>query len=308
MSLPNYLVLLYPIVWLIRQKASQYIDNLNANGGTYLLNGIKAVLNYPAAKEGRLRSIVLLTDGYIGNDNEVLAEVQNNLKQGNRLYSFGVGSSVNRFLLNRIAEVGRGTVQVVRYDEASEPVAEKFFRQINNPVLTNIEVEWLGKGENPIIYPSTPPDLFAEQPLVVFGRVPNNTTGSLQIKGMTAGGYPYEKVFNLTEIIPQNNPAIAQLWGRARIKNLTKEMYGYETKAGVEAVTETALSYQLLSPYTAFVAVSEEVRVNQEGEKVTVDVPVEMPDGVSHEGIFGTTSEAKTNRNRSLSNPNKRYV
>ncbi len=93
------------------------------------------MLNFPAAQLGRLRSIVLLTDGYIGNELEVIASVQKQLKPGNRLYSFGVGSSVNRFLLDRLAEVGRGTSQVIRQDKPTGEVAEKFFRQINNPLL-----------------------------------------------------------------------------------------------------------------------------------------------------------------------------
>ncbi|HEY9702920.1 MAG TPA: VIT domain-containing protein, partial [Allocoleopsis sp.] len=113
-----------------RQKALNYINKLNANGGTELMHGINAVMKFPATSQ-RLRSIVLLTDGYIGNDNEILAAVQNKLKPGNRLYSFGVGSSVNRYLLNRIAEIGRGTCQIVRQDENPEPVAEKFFKEIN---------------------------------------------------------------------------------------------------------------------------------------------------------------------------------
>ncbi len=129
-----------------RTLAINYINQLQANGGTYLLPGIQAVLKFPAAPEGRLRSIVLLTDGYIGNDNEILAEVQRELKPGNRLYSFGSCSSVNRFLLNRIAEIRRGTSQVIRQDEPTEAVAEKFFRQINNPVLTNIQIEFEGTG------------------------------------------------------------------------------------------------------------------------------------------------------------------
>jgi len=124
-----------------RQKAMDYINKLQANGGTYLLTGIEEVLNFPVTFDGRLRSVVLLTDGYIGNENQVLAAVQERLKKSDRLYSFGVGSSPNRFLLNRLAEVGRGVAQMVRQDEDPAPVAEKFFRQINNPVLTNIQVE-----------------------------------------------------------------------------------------------------------------------------------------------------------------------
>jgi Ca-activated chloride channel family protein len=272
-----------------RQKAIAYINQLQANGGTYLLPGIRAVLNFPAAPAGRLRSIVLLTDGYIGNENEILAEVQRELKPGNRLYSFGVGSSTNRFLLNRIAEIGRGTSQVIRQDEPTEDVAEKFFRQINNPVLTNIQVTWDGTGEAPTIYPSVAPDLFAEQPLVLFGRKQDGTAGNLHITGIAAGGHQYEKSFNLN-FEETANPAIAQLWGRARIKDLMNQMFGYETKAGVEAVTDTAWTYQLLSQYTAFVAVSEEVRVDPKGKSVSVQVPVEMPEGVSYEGNFGSAN------------------
>ncbi|HLO51516.1 MAG TPA: VIT domain-containing protein [Kamptonema sp.] len=273
-----------------RTQAINYINKLQASGGTELLNGIRAVLNFPAAEAGRLRSIVLLTDGYIGNENEAIAQVQQHLKSGNRLYSFGVGSSVNRFLLNRIAEIGRGTCQVVRQDEPTQAVAEKFFRQINNPVLTNISINWQCEGELPIIYPSSPPDLFAEQPLVVFGRIPLNLGNKkggcqLQVSGIAASGNRYEKTFSLN-FEEGGNLAIAQLWGRQRIKDLMNQMFSGEKKSLVEAVTDTALNYQLLSEYTAFVAVSEDVRVDAEGNSISVEVPVEMPEGVSYEAHF----------------------
>ncbi len=277
-----------------RAKAIDYINNLDANGGTELLNGIQAVLNFPAAQSGRLRSIVLLTDGYIGNENEVIAQVQKQLKPGNRLYSFGVGSSVNRFLLDRLAEVGRGTSQVIRQDEPTEEVAEKFYRQINNPVLTNIKVDWIGRlgdvgNTQPQIYPASPPDLFANQPLVLFGRQEYRHPGTLRITGTAAGGKRYEKTLNLN-FDSNGNSAVAQLWGRARIKDLMNQMFGGETKSGVEAVTDTALAYRLLSQYTAFIAVSDQVRVNPDGTRQRVQVPVELPQGVSYEGIFGDPS------------------
>lgn len=277
-----------------RTKAINYIDRLTADGGTELMNGIHAVMNFPAAPAGRLRSIVLITDGYIGNDNEILAAVQQNLKPGNRLYSFGVGSSTNRFLLNRIAEIGRGTCQVVRQDESTQEVAEKFFRQINNPVLTNIQVSWEGAGENPVIYPAILPDLFAEQPLVLFGRKRDRLAGKLHISGVDAGGQQYQDIFNLT-FDREGNPAIAQLWGRSRIKDLMRQMLAVETKTGEESVTETALTYQLLSQYTAFVAVSDDVRVSPAENSMSMQVPVEMPEGVfsSNVGGFGPTVQPR---------------
>lgn len=270
-----------------RRKAMAYIDQVDANGGTELMNGINAVMKFPAAKDGRLRSVVLITDGYIGNDNEVIAAVQKNLKSGNRLYSFGVGSSTNRYLLERIAEIGRGTSQVVRQDEPTQEVAEKFFRQINNPVLTNIQVKWEGDGAAPEIYPSNAPDLFAEQPLVLFGKKGDRSNGRLKITGIAAGGERYEQILNVNFDNKNSNLGIAQLWGRARIKDLMNQMFGGEVKSLVDAVTQTALNYRLLSQYTAFVAVSDEVRVNPDGSKITVQVPVELPQGVSYEGVFG---------------------
>lgn len=281
-----------------RTKAINYINQLDANGGTELLNGIRAVLNFPAAESGRLRSVVLLTDGYIGNENEVIAEVQRQLKPGNRLYSFGVGSSVNRFLLDRLAEVGRGTSEIIRQDEPTQEVAEQFFRQINNPVLMNIQVDWIGRpaivgNTVPEIYPLSPPDLFANQPLVLFGLQKNRNSGSLHITGTAAGGKRYEKTLNVN-FDSSGNPAVAQLWGRAKIKNLMNQMFGGETKSGVEAVTNTALAYRLLSQYTAFVAVSDEVRVDPDGTRRRVQVPLELPQGVGYEKIFGEDYSSAT--------------
>ena len=285
-----------------RQSAINYIEKLQANGGSELLNGIQAVMNFPVTKAGMLRSIVLITDGYIGNDKEVLALVQRSLKPGNRLYSFGVGGSVNRFLLNRLAQVGRGTSQVIRQDEPSAEAAEKFFRQINSPVLTDIQISWEGMGEKPEIYPIAPPDLFASQPLVLFGRKGDRAIGQLRIRGTLAGGKAYEQVLPVnfaqsggrqresTSVAATatdfGNSAVAQLWGRSRIQDLMNQMFGGETKSLVESVTNTALTYRLLSEYTAFVAVSEEVRVEPDGTRRRVQVPVEVPQGVRYEGIF----------------------
>jgi len=286
-----------------RQRAINYIDKLHADGGTELLNGIRTVMDFPAPKTGRLRSIVLITDGYIGNEKEVIDQVQRSLKPGNRLYCFGVGGSVNRFLIDRLAQVGRGTSQVIRQDEPSAEAAEKFFRQINNPVLTELQISWEGMGEKPEIYPIAPPDLFASQPLVLFGRKGDRTSGKLRIRGTQADGKTYEQILpvNFAPSVSvrqrESNPAtvantdfgneaIAQLWARSRIKDLMNQMFGGETKSIVESVTNTALTYRLLSEYTAFVAVSEEVRVEPDGSRRRVQVPVELPQGVSYEGIF----------------------
>ncbi|MEL7037516.1 MAG: VIT domain-containing protein [Cyanobacteria bacterium J06592_8] len=286
-----------------QQKALTYINQLEANGGTELLNGMQTVMEFPSPTAGRLRSIVLITDGYIGNENEVMAAVKSQLKPGNRLYSFGVGSSVNRFLLNRLAEIGRGTTQITRPDEPTDKVVESFLTQINNPVLTNISISWEGEGDPVELYPVRVADLFDSQPLVIFGKKTDRRSGKLKIRGIAANGDRYEQVvpIDFTSSPTQNesaadfgNPAIAQLWGRAKIKHLMSQMFGGETRSGVDRITQTALDYTLLSQYTAFVAVSEEVRVDPDGTRRTVQVPVELPEGVSYEGIFGSQPQSDT--------------
>ncbi|MGC9505175.1 VIT domain-containing protein [Baaleninema sp.] len=264
-----------------RANALAYIDRLYAEGGTYLLNGVRAVLDFPEPDDGRLRSIVLLTDGYIGNEREVLTEVQRFLKPSHRLYSFGAGSSVNRFLLDRIAETGRGYSQVVRHDEPIDAVAQQFFDRVNSPVLTDIDVTWNGAGNPPTIYPNPLPDLFAAQPLVLFGHAENRGSGRLTISGRQADGTRYEETLSV-EFTENNNPAIAQLWGRACLKALANQTFELTQQTLVKEMTQTALEYRLLSPYTAFVAVEEDrSQVVDVSGGVSAAVPLFLPDGMA---------------------------
>ncbi|MEM9009064.1 MAG: serine/threonine protein kinase, partial [Cyanobacteria bacterium P01_F01_bin.86] len=216
----------------------------------------------------------------IGDDEAIVGRIRDQLQPGNRLYSFGVGASTNRFLLNRLAELGRGTVTILPPDEDAVDVAEKFFSEINNPVVTNIEVDWVGEGEAPEIYPQRLPDLFASQPLVLYGRKQDGTSGQLHITGTVAGGQSYEKVLDVDFQQVRGNGAIAQLWGRSRIKDLMNQMYSRETPEIIQAVTETALGYRLLSKYTSFVAVTDEVRVDPGDAQLSEEVPAETPEGM----------------------------
>lgn len=263
-----------------REKALAYVKALDADGGTELMNGIREILSLPAASDGRLRSFVLMTDGLIGDDRQVIAEVERALKKGQRLYTFGVGSSTNRFLVERLAEVGRGTCRIVGETEPDEDVAAAFFAQINQPVLRDISVAWEGAGPAPLTYPLKPRDLFAGQPLVLYGRKGDAGAGTIKVSGYTADNRLYSESFKVA-FEAGGNPAIAQLWGRNRLKAITARIAGEPSKADIEAATTTALAYNLLSDYTAFVAVSQEERVDKHGKKIRVEVPVEMPSGMT---------------------------
>ena len=286
---------------LNRARALAYVDRIDANGGTELMNGINEVINFPPAENGRLRSIVLLSDGLIGADEEVIGRIRDNLKPGNRLYSFGVGHSTNRFILNRLAELGRGTVTILPPNEDAVQVAEKFYREINKPIVTNIELEWIGEGKAPEIYPRQAPDLFASQPLVLYGRKADATQGKLKITGAIAGGKPYEQILDVNFQQIGGNSAVAQLWGRSRIKDLMNEMYGRESSGGIEAVTNTALDYNLLSKYTAFIAVDElPISANIEPE-----LSAELNNILNKQPINNPYSTTSPNNSQSVPEPSE---
>jgi len=266
------------------QKGLAYLDALQAGGGTEMLSGIRAALSGQNDKSDRIRIVLFMTDGYIGNENEILAEIQKSLGQA-RLFSFGVGSSVNHFLLDQMAEVGRGSVAYVRPDESTKHAIDRFYEMISSPYLTDVKLEY--QGLEPLdVYPKKIPDLFQGKPLTIFGRFGKPGSGAVVVKGNIAGK-PVS--FNVPVEFPKNqeaNSSLASLWARTKIKDLDTQMYRGEKPEIVNQITELALKYRLMSKYTSFVAVEEKVR-NVDGKLTTVQVPVEMPEGVSYEGVFG---------------------
>lgn len=119
-----------------------YVDSLSSMGGTNMQSGIRAALQ-PPRDEQRVRIVLFMTDGYIGNEHEILALIDEIVGDA-RLFSLGVGSAVNRFLLDEMARVGRGSVHYVDWDDDTEVTVGAFYRHIHNPVLTDVALEWDG--------------------------------------------------------------------------------------------------------------------------------------------------------------------
>jgi len=266
-----------------------YIDRMQGSGGTMMIEGIKAALDYPPDPE-RVRIVSFMTDGYIGNETEILAAIEDKIGEA-RLFSFGVGTSVNRYLLERMAEAGRGVVQYVRPDEDTTEVVERFYDRIARPFLLDITIDW-GGLQVADMYPSTIPDLFADQPVIVHGRYAEPGAATITVQGNIAGeSWSRELPVELPVEEPRND-ALASLWARARIKDLMDRMFHGEEPEIVKQVTDLALEFRLMSAYTAFVAVEETI-VREDGELRTIHQPLPMPEGVSYEGVFGPADEAK---------------
>lgn len=273
---------------LHKEEALDYIQALYGSGGTRMIEGIKACLDYPRNPE-RQRIVFFMTDGFIGNDDQILAAVKE--KVGNaRLFSFGVGSSPNRSLLERMAQLGRGTAQYIRQDQPPHPVIKDMLSRISKPYLTDVEINWGGLAVSDV-YPNPIPDLFSAQPLILFARYDGAGESVVTLRGRIEGE-PYEEQvrISLSGWNPDNG-SLASVWAREKIKYLMLEQLGGRARNIEEEVTNLALEYNLMSQYTSFVAVDE---VLPEGSDTTlpktIAIPVPMPEGVSFTGVFGPPS------------------
>jgi Ca-activated chloride channel family protein len=272
---------------MIRQ-ARAHIDALEANGGTMMADAVARVCATPA-DDNRLRIVTFMTDGYVGNDFEVLGMVRR-LRGASRWFPFGTGNATNRFLLGHMARLGGGETEHVLLGEPGDVVAGKFWERIGSPVLTDVRVDFEGLDVVDV-YPTAPADVWAERPLVIHARYRGAGHGRVVLRGFQ-GGRPYEQALDVT--LPARhaaNAAIASMWARAKVealmdRDLQALQSGTYPAPLREEIVRVALAHRILTPFTSFVAVEDRV-VNEGGTSRTVQVPVEMPDGVEYEGIFG---------------------
>jgi len=274
-----------------RAKALEYLSALEGSGGTEMMSAIRAALAGPYP-EDRLRVVCFMTDGFIGNDMEIANEIQKTAANA-RVFSFGIGNSVNRFLIENMAKAGRGASEVVSLESKSDEAVQRFHERIQSPLLTNVQVDFGGLAvENIYPDPKALPDLFSAQPLVLKGRYTHAGNGSVIIRGRTAKG-PFERRIDVA--LPEQqaeHDVLASLWARSKIDDLmTQDWLGIQQGNPKESVkteiTQLGIHFSLVTQYTSFVAVEEKV-INENGQPKRVEVPVEMPDGVSYEGVFGS--------------------
>jgi Ca-activated chloride channel family protein len=262
-------------------KALRHLKKLEGSGGTMMIEGIKAALDFPH-DDRRLRVVSFMTDGYIGNESEILGEVRRRLG-ASRIFSFGVGSSPNRNLIERMAGIGRGAVAYVGLDGGSGLEAvDTFYDRISHPAMTDIEIDW-GGMEVTDVFPRRVPDLFVGRPVILTGRFRGDGNTTVRIFGKAAdSGRKIELPIDLDTA--ETHPALPQVWARMQIVDLSnRAMYaGKKTEAIGGRIKELALNYGLMSNFTAFVAVDSLTRTNGEFG-VSVNVPVPVPDGVRYE-------------------------
>ena len=264
------------------QKAFALIDNEEGGGGTELAPALETALAIPAAP-GAARSVIAITDGYISGEREIFDIIGRNIGTTN-FFSFGIGSSVNRYLIDGIAKTGLGESFVVTDPSEAAATADRFRTYIQSPVLTDVQVTYDGFD----VYDIEPPTLstlFASRPIVLFGKWKGEPSGTIHITGKT-GGRDYAEDIPVSAAIPlEANNIIQYLWARTRVERLTDYGMTEDLQANAKKeVTELGLRYSMMTPYTSFIAVTEKVR-NTEGKSTDVKQPLPIPMNVSEWAI-----------------------
>lgn len=268
-------------------KAQAFLETRQGGGGTEMMKAIKASLE-PSDAQGHVRIVCFMTDGYVGNDMEIIGEVQKHPNA--RVFAFGIGNSVNRFLLDNMAKHGRGEVEYVALNDDGSAAARRFHERVRNPLLTDISIDWNGL---PVadVYPKQIPDLFSAKPLIITGRYTASGQRAIKLKGKMSGrDFVREIPVEFHDWQTQHH-VLATLWARTRVDELMSQDFNGAQRGTMrddvkQSIIQLGLDYRLMTQFTSFVAV-EEMIVTDGGQPRRIDVPVEVPEGVNRDAVFG---------------------
>jgi Ca-activated chloride channel homolog len=269
------------------EAALAFINAQQGRGSTELLAALRRALALPAEVD-RARSFVIVTDGYVTVEKAAFDLVRDNLGDAN-VFAFGIGSSVNRLLVEGLARAGRGESFIVLDREQAAIEAERFRSYIEAPLLTRIRIDFRGFDVYDVDPPQVP-DLFARRPIVVSGKFRGKPGGAIEIHGFTSTG-AYSTSIDVAASVLQDgqSKALAHLWARNRIATLGDYRQLTHDSTAATEITALGLKYGLLTDYTSFVAVDQVIR-NAGGQGVSVDQPQPLPAGVSEFAVGAVPS------------------
>lgn len=256
--------------------ADRWLNGINARGGTEIVGAIETALAIPD-DQSRTRYVVFLTDGAVSAEDRALQQVTQKRRDA-RIFTFGIGPAVNRALLVKMAELGRGASEFLTIEEDIEGALIRFQDRVIYPVLFDLQLEWQdANGWD--TYPATLPDLYVGQPLEITTKLARTGDTSLVVSG-TLGDKPVSYTFELPSA-ESENPTIPRLWARARVESLMDSLHkrGDHEKVRQQVIT-LGLQHRIATAYTSFVAVDSEV-TETDGDKRQVTVSGPLPEGLN---------------------------
>ena len=258
-------------------RAIHLLTQQRGAGGTELLAAIQEAMKTPS-QPGVSRSIVLVTDGYVDGEKGVFDYIRQNLGESN-LFAFGIGESVNRYLIEGVAHAGMGEPFIVEKESDASTIAAKFREYIKSPVLTDVSIKANGFDIYDV-QPSHFPDLLAQRPVVFFGKWRGSASGTIELTGKTGAG-DFSTSLDVGSVqADEGNSALRYLWARSRVAELSDYGASDISDDRIKEITSLGLKYNLLTRYTSFIAVREKV-VNPNGNADDVNQVLPLPVGVS---------------------------
>ena len=250
------------------QMARVFLERQQGAGGTEMMKAIKAALQ-PSDSRAHLRITCFMTDGLVGNEAEILAEVQK--YKNARVFAMGFGSAPNRYLLDNMTTYGRGEVDYVSGVGDTSRLAQRYNERVRSPLLTDISIDW---SDLPVsdVYPKQIPDLFGVKPVILSGRYSKAAKGTIRLRGKLAG---QDFVRDIPVELPESeadHDVLASVWGRRRIDDLTRETLDSSLSQTVlsekkEEIANVGLDYKLMTQYTSFVAIDDVIFTGTETPK-----------------------------------------
>ncbi|MHC4916852.1 MAG: VWA domain-containing protein, partial [Planctomycetota bacterium] len=240
-------------------KLKAYTQNYSSGGGTMMLPAIKKALS-DNLENDRVRIVIMLTDGYIGNEARIIKEVGEKCGDQIRFWCLGIGNNVNRFLTDGVAKQGGGMSKLVPLNAKAEDITAtvtEVMERITRAQLADIRINW-GGLEIYDTYPARVPELWAGRPVVVWGRYSGGGRARIRVDGSAEGkpvSFPVD--VNLPEK-ESSHDVLSKVWARRKIADLMDQVYMQNSPDVVEEVTLLALEHKLMTRYTSFVAVDEE--------------------------------------------------
>ncbi len=271
------------------RKALDLIDRQRGGGGTRLLPALQRALSLPRS-DAASRTVVIATDGYVAVEKQAFELIRTSLGKAN-FFTFGIGSSVNRFLIEGMARAGKGEAFVITSDQEAAREAHRFRKYITSPALTQIKIAY----QNFDVYdvePPAVPDIFSERPVLVFGKWRGPARGKIILTGTNSAG-PYRSELDVAEYVPSPaHAALRILWARTRLMRLSDYATLRADDTLREDIQQLGLRYGLLTQYTSFVAIDSLVR-NKDGNVLTVKQPLPLPGGVSDLAVAYSSSSVR---------------
>lgn len=272
------------------KEAFQFLNGQfnNYYGGTRLLKALERAYKLPRKLPSTSRTMVVITDGYVAVEKEAFQLIGNNLDKAN-VTTFGIGSSVNRYLIEGMSRVGKSTSFIATNKTEAYKVAKEFRDYIASPLLTQVKFEANGFD----IYdvePKTVPDVLAKRPVMVYGKFKGNVTGSIKVSGYL-GKQKVSKTFLVKNgVLSKENKALKYLWARNKIQQLGDYYQAFGDEGDIKKqITELGIEYNLATKYTSFVAVDSEV-VNKNGKMKKVNQPLPLPKNVNNSAVGAEAS------------------